>query len=415
MDCERTDELRPWALRVGAKSEMMVRVRWLGFAFALLGGCGSESEPFVSSEDGPLYFITTTLITDTGITSAVAPVSDLNAVGAVDISTGLELGGRTVAVGPEGGGYLLVGSEEAPELTRYELREDGQLERGETLSFLNQGVVSVLAFSQNFFFESETKAYFLEPSQAQVIIFNPTEMAITNVIPMPELIRENSQIVFGMGPLRRGRDIVFVASYIEGPTFVSETRLVLFDTETDSVRRVTPDTRCSYLLHSAQLEDGDIYFASNLQSAVNEEVDGSGGPLCILRLPADAEVFDPSFSIDLRALTGGRPVGSMVQGVGSEVFLRVLDRGRAPEPANITIGGAYWRWARMDLSAPMSFEELSAEPGAGQVVQFDVDGRRLSSQSALDFSSSTLLDLSEPTLRGTLTIPGIPFSIVRVR
>jgi hypothetical protein len=393
-------------------------------------GCGGD-ESTISSSDGrsvnasaPLFAVTTQVFGDVP-SSYVALVSDLGAREEADLGAALEVPGRALAVGPQGGGYVLVATSEGPSLTRYDVLADGTFVERAALSFANEGVSSLLAFAQQFVFVSRTKAYFLDDTDvAQIVVFNPEEMTIERTIPIEGVAREGFAFTYGLSAKQRGNELVLTASFYddESSVFDAEARLVIVDTVTDSVKSVETETRCGYLLSSVESPSGDIYFAADIYTSIVEESLGDefGGPSCVLRLPAGQSSFDPEFILDLEQATGGTIAGSLVAGNAGRAYTRYLDRSVVPEGADFSDPAAasslpYYRWAEVDLDGGTATPLLSLEPGAAQSVEYSVESRSFIGISTADFASTTLLDFASDPPREGMTFAGVPFSIVRVR
>src|SRR5262245_45319355 len=92
--------------------------------------CSSASSSSLPSEDaigtgaGPLYVVQSTVFTVDGSTSYIGTVGTLDGSEAFDTSNALELAGTARTFGPEMGGWIAVGDNEAFTVTRYELEGD---------------------------------------------------------------------------------------------------------------------------------------------------------------------------------------------------------------------------------------------------------------------------------------------------
>ena len=78
---------------------------------------------------------------------------------------------------------VFAASFESPTITRYDV-VDGQLVRGETVSFINFGVTSLAGLSEDVQVFSDTKAYFLDPATSQIVVWNPTAMETVEALPL---------------------------------------------------------------------------------------------------------------------------------------------------------------------------------------------------------------------------------------
>jgi hypothetical protein len=395
-------------------------------ALAALVACGGSTAATTAptpTSTGPLYAIATQVIGQTS-TTYVALVDDLDRAADVPLESAVEIAGRAIAVGPTKGGLLFTGSNESPEITRWTLSPSGTLDRGASVSFARYGVSEVFAYPEQFHFVSETKAYYLEDATLQLFVWNPSTMTIEKVVPLDGLARAGWTMTFGIAAVLRGDELIVVSSYYKpnDEIYDKETRIAFIDTKTDAVAATITETRCSYLGHSVVGPSGEVYLGSEVYTAAVERAIGAthGGPSCAVRIPAGQRATDPGYLFDFAA-SAGKPAGSLLPAGGSEAFVRVLDEGLLPErklsPREL-FGGAYWRWAKTDLARPDAQTTLLADlpPGPSSILLYKVDGRVLTNESAADYSSTTLLDLSHATgPRRGAKIRGVPFGIVRVR
>lgn len=401
---------------------------------ALLGlaACAGDETAFIpghapgapNESAGPLYGITTQILGEV-FTSYLVPAASLEAGAEASLDTAIEFAGRAVGVGANRGGAVFVATDQSPVLTRYEARGNG-FTLGQEVSFAGYGVTGLLAFSEQFVFVDDEKAYFIHDDSDQIIIWNPAEMTVRRSIDLTALAREGWGMTTGLTPKLWQGYLVFALSFFqeEDERYSNETTIVFVDTQSDEIVASVTDARCSYLAASMESTEGDLYFGSSAYTAAVRAVLGDqyGGPSCVLRVTSGSRVTDPDFTLDLLELAGG-PAGDLVPGAGNRAFTRVLDPAlvpaAAPETPSELSSPAYWRWAELaditDRSTELTL--LSAlEPGPSSSLSYAVDGRTLASQSAADYSSTTLIDLAAeagPALG--VEVRGIPFSVVRVR
>ncbi len=168
------------------------------------GGQGGQSG---EGDVDPLYAVTTQVFDGTAFTSYVVLTDSMEA-GDLSTDDGIEIAGRSLGVGPNEGGALFVTSGEGPELTRYDLSEEGTLKKGETVSFLPAGLTSIGEYQGQFQFVSEEKAYFFDGSTGKIIVWNPKEMTYTKSISLADLVHADETLTFGGAPIVQDDKII---------------------------------------------------------------------------------------------------------------------------------------------------------------------------------------------------------------
>src|SRR5699024_11988474 len=144
-------------------------------AFVILGltlsSCSDDSS-IASPEPEPdeaLYAVYWRLDTPDGRTNYVSLVNDLMG-GEVNPAEALEVPGRSRFYAQPQSNYFLIGNGENLTFTKYKLSEEGsKFKEGEKFSLANEGVTSLQARTV---FLSDTKAYYIDNTQGQVVVFN---------------------------------------------------------------------------------------------------------------------------------------------------------------------------------------------------------------------------------------------------
>jgi hypothetical protein len=151
--------------------------------------------------------------------------------------------------------------------------------------------------------------------------------------------------------------------------------------------------------------------------------DGRGVDSCSLRVVPPDSTFDRAYDVDLSALAGGRPAGSLFLVDDDTAFIRVwhsdLVTPLAADKSNweevlAEPGFLWWRWRIGDEQAtPIADQSPAASEATGL---FAVDGRKFVPRVDANYTETTLDELDPtgalaPALRG----PGNVWGIARVR
>lgn len=385
------------------------------------GGAGSGTGAGGGAASGPKFAITTQVLgADAADSLSYVVVTDtLDTDTPLSLSDGIEVLGRALGVGPEGGGAVFVAGDADPTVTRYDLQADGSLKEGSAVSFLGRGLASIGEYGGQFQFISETKAYFFDGPTAQMVIWNPRDMTVTGGISLDALVIEDAILTFSAAPLRRGNEVITFAGWRRGPEVPSQAAIVVVDSTTDEATVVTDD-RCGYVRDGALGPDGKIYVATEAYGAAVHRLnpDSAAAP-CMLRFDPEAKAFDSDFYVELSSLFDGDTAGSLIRGPGGEVFLRVLDEEafeiKDDTHPRVLASAAAWRWASVTLGDTPTATVLDAEPTGGSVVMLEL-GDRSFAPLYQGQEATTFLEITEggPGER-SLSTQGLVFSAVKMR
>jgi hypothetical protein len=370
-------------------------------------------------EAEPLYLIQTRTFSPEGTTGVLIPTASLD--GPLDYSRALEQPGGGVLYAEPGIGAFLIGSGEEPVITRYEIDAEGRLAAGAQLSFANEGVLFLYAGSVTFI--NANKAYYYDLDQLQIIVFDPSAMAITGTVSLAGAEREGYFTSFGV-PVVRDDAVYFPAQWYTEPDWdrvPSGSMLVRIDSVTDSVT-MTSDPRCTSMLFSLTSDAGDTYWFSEFFNAFARYARGpeNGFPDCALRLRAGDTTFDPDWQLDTGSRTGGNPSVAVLQASDTKMWFRVLDPNLAPLPE----GAAYeefdtaqaWQWYLLDVASDAPAVPSTARPVSSMsAVGMYVDGRAFTSIDNEDYSESLLLELTEDSFIERARVRGVIDEIARMR
>ncbi len=392
----------------------------------------------------PFYVVHFTQQTPETFNSLVGIVPNLEAGTEFDTSTALEFPGFLGVVTPpepNGSFFVMLGDETV--IIRYDVDEDGNI-----VEFDNRLNYSAAtgATSGNFMlsfahFISDDRAYMVVPDALAVIVWNPQTMTIVETIDLSEgltppenlaaratdsRIDSSGRLLLPMGYCRF-MNMDFTCAPIM--------RLAIIDPDTFEVT-YDEDTRCGRPTLSVTDDDGAIYFVSHPGQS-SQFVGGAAGdpafPGCLIRVLDGADGFDPDYYVNQLDLTPeGRPVGSIIPGVGNRAYATVWPPDRMVSEFN----AENWFMLR---SEPV-WEVYSFAPGnevatftleddvpttADQIFGRLVNVRRPDGSDEVipialtnpdGFGSSTFNDVSDPAnWQSGIVFPGFTYSVDRVR
>lgn len=336
----------------------------------------------------------------------------------VSLKKSLELPGRALVMGPDGGGTIFVGGGDAPTVTRYDI-VDGKLRKGATINFAARGVSALGEYAGQFVFVSETKAYFFDGSGAQVIVWNPEEMAIESTLSFAEFAMPETTLSLTAAPLRIGNKVIVFPGWRTSTSIPSRAGVIVVDTETDEIR-TAEDDRCGYVRDGIQGPDGRIYMATEAVGAARHRINPeSAPPPCMIRFDLETGTFDEDFYVNLTELFEGATAGTLIRGPNDEAFLRVLDEslaGPIDDSTNVrTLASApAWRWASVTLEDQPRYTLLDHPAAGGSVLLTSFGGA-----TYIPVMGDTHSDLVEMTSEGpgasVVRVQGRLFSWVKVK
>lgn len=391
-------------------------------AASLAFGCADDSKGDSNGgdSDAPVYLLGTRVWDDTTTTSYFNVAESLAAGTKVAPSDALEVPGAAKLYSIPGAGWFGFGGGEAPTITRYALSDSGALEEQETISLQPYGVRGLW---DTLYVVSDTKMYYPDRENSQLIIINPAEMRVEGAVELPATAREGFLSLYGYTPLLRGNKLLFTVGWFDWETndeVLAETGLVVLDTVRDTVARFDVDTRCGGITTGVTTSDGDTYFVSSaLAGAANRLGRLSTSP-CALRVDAKADAFDSKYLADLSELAGNSVAGEPVPALGNELFLRVFDE----EPGTVTeetvtwdlTAQARWSWLRWNVETDQIEPMSGLHPSTSDVAWFDVDGRVFGTETDEEYTKTTLIELTaEGGPKEALTVQGFLHGVARVR
>ncbi|MEY4544535.1 MAG: hypothetical protein RL685_730 [Pseudomonadota bacterium] len=375
-------------------------------------------EPAPATE--PAFLLGTRIWDDTSTTSYFNVVSSIDSGVTVDPARALEVPGAAKLYSVPGIGWFGVGQGEAPTITRYTLGADDNLVAGESISLQSYGVRDLW---DTLYVVSPTKAYYPDRAEGQLIVWNPSTMLVTGSIPLPQTLRPGYLAVYAYAPIVRGTQLLISVGWFDWDvedSVLPETGLLVLDTTTDAVQRFDVDTRCGGVTQPIALADGDTYLVSSAIAAAAHRLGRLATEPCALRVRQAEDRIDPGYLMPLAQLTGGALAGEPAPSGQAGLLLRVFDPALVNTDAALLTweitGSPAWRWARWDLSgqALVPLSELS--PSTADVLWFRMGERVFASETAADYSQTTLLELTASGgVERRATVPGFLHGIAQVR
>lgn len=379
---------------------------------------GSNTDGGTPVEE-PLYVLHSAVQTAEGRTNYFTAVGSLAEVADVTYEGSIEVAGRARLYAQPGVGFFAIGDGEDVSITKYTLNDDGTFAAGDRLSFQPFGVTAMGA--QAVLFVSATRAYYKDPGEAQIIVWNPTTMEVEDTIELPaELIRAGRVTGFSAWASRPGEAYFAVGwTTMEYDRVDSGSALVRIDTATDEVT-VTNESRCRDLNKTGEL-DGTLYFFSGVINGFGHAVypDDGGQEDCILRIAPGQTTFDASYVGTISGALGEDEIGTVIAITDDgRAWAQVVDTTAVPTAPGTTYGQWYaggWRWVSLDVATLGDLERVAGEPGAYSGFTLPAGDRFFVSQTAPDYSETTLMDLSSGTPAAGISFPGFALDIARVR
>ena len=387
---------------------------------ALALGCGNDGDRVVAPPEEDLFVVCGFVFNPDGSLLNVVYVTDtIGPDASLDLETGSELNGRCVVQGED----LFIGSADSPVLTRYAISEAGVPEETGRFSFAPAGLGSISTRPARFQFFSDTKAYLIDPANQQVVIWNPRDMELVGTFEIPGLSPPEGFTVRGIGGIARVGNQVIVPFWQVTTDDVTapRTAFAFIDGDTDSVT-VDVVTTCGGPNWSKVTASGDVYFAQG-GATVAAHIAGIPGtsPQCMLRVNSGQNEVDDSFVFSPNSYTGA-PTAALLPGPGDSSYVIAYDESLGPAPGGLdptaVLFAPAWRLHFVDEIGVSTTATLvnGVEPVAGRPTAFLIDDRTYLSLGAADFSSSTLVDVTDPQAPVTgATAPGVVESVFRLR
>lgn len=368
----------------------------------------------------PAYLAATRVFTPDGTSTTYMQVlSSIEAGSQLELEKAQEFAGPAELFHIEEIGWFGVGDGEAPVLTRYTLGDDGKIQPQQALNLSSYGLQDF--FADKTYYVSPTKVYYPDPDGKQLVIINPTAMTVEGVVALPQTAKEGYTPVYSYASVPRGDKLLFSVGWFDwtNDKILPETGLVVLDTTTNTVARFDVDARCGGITDPVTVSSGDTYFVSSALAGALFKLGTYATPPCALRVPANAEAFDPTYTLALSELTGGAIAGEPIPAGGNGIFLRVLDDSLVTIEADTAswevTGEPAWGWLHWDVVTGQ-VTPVDLAPSTSDVNWFEIDKRVFAGQTTADYATTTLIELTAAGgPKAALTSPGFFSGLAKIR
>ena len=307
-------------------------------------------------QQDPAYLFVNRVRTPASRTNYVSILPSLDAQ-TVDLDEALEITGPSRFRVYDGDVFIFEG--ETGEVARYDVGEDRSLTEVGRFSMAGLGIQGFIRTSIAFI--SDDRAYYVDPVQAQVVVWSPERMEITTTFDIPEIERDDFPLVtVGTSEVVAGEYVVTPMSWRTQTQSdaVYETVLLVLSATEDEFFALATDDRCG--VSSSGVVYEDAYYALGDYDAGAYSVlqpDENLPEPCMLRWAAGADDFDPNYELELTDVVGAPQFSGAFGAVEGKFVVRAYDADFAPSEIPDMLGGnpsAYfglelWRWAVVDL------------------------------------------------------------------
>ncbi len=305
----------------------------------------------------PAYLFVNRVRTGFARTNYISILPDLEAR-EIDLDAAVEVFGPSRFRIYDGDVFVFEG--ETGEVARYEVAEDLSLEEVGRFSMAGEGVQGFFYLSIAFL--SPERAYYVDPAQGRVILWNPQAMEITNTLEVPDLVKEDYPVTtVGLSKV--------VGEYVVTPVSwrtsnqsraIYESVLLVLSATDDEVVTIARDARCG-VSSTGIVHDGAYYILGDWDGGVYSVLrpdEGLPEP-CMLRWQPGAQEFDPDYELELTDVVGAPHFSGAFGMVDTKFVVRAYDSDLSVEEIPDEINSMapryfdleLWRWAVVDIEA----------------------------------------------------------------
>jgi hypothetical protein len=367
-----------------------------------LESSGGEPTTLGSDEPslGPLYALSTTLYgTDDSVLSYVTLTDTLD-ISELPPGEAREFPGYSFVSSVNG--KLLVSDGESPTITSYDIGTELTWQESARVDFSNLGLSGGGAgFERNWLKDADTAYLTLEVTGR--VIWSPAEMVIQGVMDDTALVRErdglqldatfNRQPRMWKGPILKPFYYRDEDWYLFGRT----TSIAVYDPATNAEQSII-DVPCPSLEVPSQDEAGNTYF-STWTYGPTLGLYGLGPELCVRRITPES-TLDESWTPDLTAWTGGRPVNVfryMREGKAVATVLHTdevdIDYSAGYDEEAAAELDSHWRLWFFDLEAETARPIEGIDDVGSGFFWANFEGRTFLFAPNLDWSRSSVFEL----------------------
>ncbi|MFP2930123.1 MxcI [Pyxidicoccus sp. 3LG] len=366
---------------------------------AVLTGCGEDKDETPDDPNpgkGPVYSLATSVFSQAGSATYVSVFDSLDVTG-LDLEKASEHSGFATIGAVDG--KLFVGSGEAPELTRYNVRDDGSLEEAGKVSFVNHGLASAPLYLNHFV---DASSAYMVLEETRRIVWNPSTMQITGTAEAPGLAQQREGLV---AKSSYDRAMVVRDGYSFQPFYWTDgdyydfsptSQIAVYSNADDSLVKLI-DAPCPGLDVATQDEAGNIYFSNWVFSAAAPVLKEGAPETCVVRIKAGEQALDTGWTRSLAAMVGGRQTAAfryLANGVG---VVAVFHKENVvindeTEPSVVTSGN-HWKLWRVNLENGTAAPVEGLDFIAGGYYAFRIEGRTFLLLPTSDYAKTAVWEL----------------------
>jgi len=382
-------------------------------------GCGSGGD----DDSGPV--LDTSFVIANEIYTADSSTTYINVLGsldnvAIDPGRAVEFAGGRATIATHAG-WLFVAPPDRPVITRYAISDTGALVAEGEISFANYGLEFVYIDEWALTFISATKAYLTNFDDGSIIVWNPTTMELTGEIPpLQSLVRPNLSLN-NSGTVVRGNRMFQIVFWSDWEAYATSTEqyLAVYDTDTDTNIALVPEQRCPGLSNRVDRDEaGNLYF-SNWVWNVSETLIRGAPSSCALRIPPDAETFDPAWIHDFRQSTEGREAAMYAYLGDGKGLLNVFHSERVTydgnsDPAELA-QTPNWRLWSVDAAGGVGAPVEGSDWMTGGASTFHLDGRAFVFTPSADYATTQISEIVDGRSVPAFEVAGWSYQFFQVR
>lgn len=338
----------------------------------------------------------------------------------VDPDLAVEFAGGRATIGSIGG-RIYVAPPDRPVIARYAIDATGTLVADGEIHFGNFGLDRVVIDPWVNVFISPTKAYLFSMEDGKVIVWNPTAMEIVGEIPpLESLVRPGFELNTSVVAVRGNRlfKMLFWSNWEAWQTS-SEQYFAVYDTDTDKMLALVPESRCPGLSSWVETDEaGNLYF-SNWVHNTSETLVRGAPESCAIRVLPGQEQPDPSWKLSFPAFTEGRQGAMYAHLGGTKALLNVFHDERIAydmnsDPAEL-VNSTNWRLWNIDTATQTGAPVAGLDWMSGGASTFHVDGRAFVFVPGADYSVTRIHEIVDGAAVPSFEVPGWSYQFYEIK
>lgn len=347
---------------------------------------------------GSLYGIATLVFDVDGTSNTyVALLPDLAARDTVTLDQAREFPGYAPTDAHEG--YVVVGSGDAPTLTRYAACDDATWVEHETVSF---GTYVTGLLDTSIYLGDD--AALVPFDVTNWVAWNPSTFELGAPLganpAIPLTYPGNAELVAnrGAGFAITGDSLIQPYYYASADytLWSQDSKVAILDTQTQQLA-ATLDVACPHLHIAGQDAEGNVYL-SNGQGTIARAVLEGDIRNCFVKIAAGTRTVEADSLTYFEDLTDGREGSNVFPIGGGKALFNVYhaerdDLSGDPDPSVVDYSSNYHLWT-LDLATHAAAPTEGIDYTGGQIVAYQIDGTTYLTVPAPDYSSTSVYEVT---------------------